>query len=217
MELRFRWQFRLGVAPARLWRYIADTGSLNQAAGLPEWKLRYIPESDGGSHQVGETRYLGWRLRWEEHPFEWVEGREYQVLRVYDNGPIRTFHMAVRLQPIPSGTLLEEIITVEPRWLLMVPGIYWEIGYRSRKRFERVYRKIEQFLERQTETPFPPQIRHALSRDRVEKLRSRLRETEGAEWLPQLLDVLETSPTRNSTACALLHSPTRGVRIVPKS
>ena len=88
---------------------------------------------------------------------------------------------------------MEEIITVEPRWLLMVPGIYWEIGYRSRKRFERVYRKIEQFLERQTETPFPPQIRHALSRDRVEKLRSRLRETEGAEWLPQLLDVLETS------------------------
>jgi len=52
VELRFRWNFTQGVEPDRLWLYIADTGSLNEAAGLPEWKLQYIPKDGGGSRQA---------------------------------------------------------------------------------------------------------------------------------------------------------------------
>jgi hypothetical protein len=138
MELRFQWKFPLGVEPDRLWRYIADTRSLNEAAGLSEWKLRYIPEDDGGFRQVGETRHMGWRLTWDEHPFEWIEGQRYEVLGVYHNGPIRWFRLAVRLSRVEGGSLLEQDITVELRWFLMAPGVRWDLGYRSRKRFERV-------------------------------------------------------------------------------
>jgi hypothetical protein len=53
MLQKFTWKLHLEVEPDRLWRYIADTGRLNQAAGLPEWKLDYVPDEDGGSHQVG--------------------------------------------------------------------------------------------------------------------------------------------------------------------
>jgi hypothetical protein len=154
MKLRFQWKFSLDVEPERLWQYIADTGSLNEAAGLPEWKLQYIPEDDGGSRQVGEARYMDWRLKWGEHPFEWIEDRRFEVLRVYHNGPVRWFRLAVRLSPVDGESLLEQDITVEPRWFLMTSGIYWDLGYRSRKRFERVYRKIDTYLRGQSETQF---------------------------------------------------------------
>ncbi len=192
MELRFQWKFTLGVEPERLWQYIADTGSLNEAAGLPEWKLQYIPEDDGGSRQVGETRYMGWRLKWDEHPFEWIEGRRFEVLRVYHNGPVRWFRLAVRLSPVDGGSLLEQDITVEPRWLLMAPGIYWDLGYRSRNRFKRVYQKIDAYLRGQAETPFRPSHSNPIPRDRVERLERRLQTVDGSEYLPHLLNALET-------------------------
>ena len=192
MELRFHWKFPLSVEPDRLWRYIADTGSLNEAAGLPEWKLQYIPEDDGGSRQVGETRYLGWRLKWDEHPFEWIEGERFDILRVYHNGPLRWFRLAVRLSPAEGGSLLEEDITVAPRWSLVAPAVYWDLGYRSRNRFERVYRNIEADLRGQTQAPFRPRHPIPVPVTRVERLEQRLQDVDGAEYLPFLLDALES-------------------------
>ena len=193
MNLKFVWKVHLKTDPGRLWRYIADTSRLNEAAGLPEWKLSYIPESDGGSHQVGELRYMGWRVRWDEHPFEWIESRQYEVVRSYHNGPLRRFRMAVFLRPENGGTLLEEVITVEPRWLLLVPPIYWEVGWRSRRRFERVYRRIDRFLGGDAGTPFQPVRRRGLSTTRVQTLGGLLRDADGAESLPHLLRALENS------------------------
>src|SRR5215510_14458568 len=99
MNLTFDWEIMLETPPDRLWRYIADTNRLNQYAGLPEAKFRYVPDAGGGSRQVGETRYMGVTLRWDEHPFQWIEGRSYEVVRGYHGGPIRTFHTAVTLRP----------------------------------------------------------------------------------------------------------------------
>ena len=96
MNLKFVWKIPINAPPDKLWRYIADTNRINQYAGLPEFTFRYIPEPDGGSSQVGETRYMGWRLRWDEHPFEWIEGRYYEIVRAYHNGPIRQFHTGTR-------------------------------------------------------------------------------------------------------------------------
>ena len=192
MELRFQWTFRLDVEPDRLWQYIADTGSLNEAAGLPEWKLQYIPENDGGSRQTAEMRYMGWRIRWDEHPFEWVEGRSYEVLRVYHNGPVRSFRLAVQLSPLDGGSLLVENMVVEPRWLVLAPVIYWDLGYHSRKRFGRVYRKIENYLKGQTEAPFRVRHPNAVADDRLHRLEKRLNGVEGGAYLPHLLNALKT-------------------------
>ena len=192
MLQKFTWKLHLEVEPDRLWRYIADTSRLNQAAGLPEWKLDYVPEEDGGSHQVGQLRYMGWLLRWDEHPFEWVEGRHYEVTRVYLNGPMRRFNLAVFLTPDNGGTLLEEVITVEPRWFVLAPAIYWEVGYRSRRRFERVYRRIEQYLGGQIETPFEPAVDRPIPERIVDKLGLNLAGSPCVQWLPHLLKALET-------------------------
>ena len=123
MKLQFVWKIPIGAPPDRLWRYIADTNRLNQYAGMPEFKFRYIPEPDGGSRQEGETRYMGWLLRWDEHPFEWIEGRYYEIVRTYHNGPVREFRTAVTLHPNNGGSIVEQKIECEPRWFFAIPAL----------------------------------------------------------------------------------------------
>ena len=194
MRLKFKWEIQLDVKPDQLWPYVADTNSLNKAAGLSEWKLRYVSDPDGGSRQVGETRHMGWKMNWDERPFQWIEGREYSVVRTYHNGPVRRFDMAVVLTPAGDGTRLVETLIIEPRWLLMAPAVYFEVQFRSRKRFERVYRRIEQHLKGEAATPFLPRIRPHIGPERVERLRSKLSGGTGTNYLPQLIDAVTRSP-----------------------
>jgi len=194
MHLTFLWKIPIDAPPDRLWRYIADTNRLNQYAGLPEFKFQYIPEQDGGSRQVGETRYMGWRLRWDEHPFQWVEGRYYELVRTYHNGPIRKFHTAVTLHDNKSGTVVEQRIECEPRWFFAIPAIYWEIGVSSQRRFRQAYRKIEEFLQGNSATPFVPVPRIAIPAGRIEVIRQRLQNAGGGHWFPRLIDAIETLP-----------------------
>lgn len=200
MNLKFLWKIPIDAPPEKLWRYIADTNRINQYAGLPEFTFRYVPEADGGSRQVGETRYMGWRLQWDEHPFEWIEGRYYEIVREYHNGPIRKFHTAVTLRPDNGGSLVEQTITCEPRWVFAVPAIYFEIGLSSRRRFQAAYRKVEQFLKGNSDSPFVPVPRTAIPPERLEVIRQRLAGAAGREWLPRLIDAIETLPDEDLDA-----------------
>jgi len=194
MRVKFVWKIPIDASPDRLWRYIADTNRLNQYAGLPEFTFRYVPEPDGGSHQIGETRYMGWRLRWDEHPFEWIEGQYYEVVRTYHNGPIKEFHTAVTLRPQNGGTLVEQTITCTPRWFFVIPAIYWEVGFVSKRRFRAAYRKIENFLKGGSESAFEPVPRQAIPPGRLLTIRERLKNVSGGEWLPKLIEAIETYP-----------------------
>ena len=194
MNLTFDWKIPLETPPDRLWRYIADTNRLNQYAGLPEATFRYVPEDDGGSRQVGETRYMGWKLRWDEHPFEWIEGRYYEVVREYHSGPIRRFHTAVTLHPNDGGTLVQQKVTCQPRWWFAVPAIAWEIGVISQRRFRTAYRKIDGVLRGQAEPSFLPIPRVAIPSGRLDAIRGRLAEAAGRSWLPRLIEAIETMP-----------------------
>ena len=192
MKVRFVWKTTLEAAPDAIWRYVADTNRINQYAGLPEFTFRYVPEPDGGSRQIGETRYMGWRMQWEEHPFEWIEGQYFKVIRSYLNGPIREFHTAVRLTPQGEGTVLEQTIECEPRWIFTVPALWWEVGVTSKRRFTAAYRKIDQFLRGESDSPMEPVIRQAVPEGRVEIIRRKLEKAAGAQHLPRLIQDIET-------------------------
>jgi adenylate cyclase len=194
MSLRFAWKIPIDAPPEKLWRYIADTNRINQYAGLPEFTFRYVPEPDGGSRQIGETRYMGWRLQWDERPFEWIEGRYYEIVREYHNGPVRRFHTAVSVHPSNGGSIVDQVITCEPRWFFAVPAIYYEIGYSARRRFQSAYRKIEKFLQGDSDSPFIPVPRIAIPPGRVESIRQRLASAPGRQWLPRLIEAIETLP-----------------------
>src|SRR5262249_39857535 len=137
---------------------------------------------------------MGWRLHWDEHPFEWIEGRYYEVVRTYHNGPIRKFHTAVFLRRNNGGSIVEQTIDCKARWPFAMPAVYWEIGVSSRKRFREAYRKIEQFLQGRADAPFVPVPRTAISPGRVEVIRERLKNAAGREWLPRLVESIETLP-----------------------
>jgi adenylate cyclase len=192
MKIRFTWKLTLEAAPDRLWRYVADTNRLNQYAGLPEFTFHYVPEPDGGSRQIGETRYMGWGLQWEEHPFEWIEGRYFKVIRSYLNGPMREFRTSVRLTPRGEGTFLEQTLECEPRWIIALPAIWWEIGVTSKRRFVAAYRKIDQFLKGESDSPLAPMVRQAIPAGRVDIIRARLETAAAAPHLPRLIQDIET-------------------------
>lgn len=192
MTARFVWKLRLEATPDKLWQYVADTNRINQYAGLPEHTFRYIPEPDGGSRQIGETRVMGWRLQWEEFPFEWIEGQYFKVIRSYQNGPIREFQTSLRLTPQRDGTLLEQTIEAEPRWFFALPLIWWEIGVTSKRRFMAAYRKIDQYLQGQSDAPLAPVAREAIPTGRIDIIRGKLEKAAGVQHLSRLIQDIET-------------------------
>jgi len=192
MRARFVWKLVLEATPDRLWQYVADTNRINQYAGLPEFTFHYVPAPDGGSRQIGETRYMGWRLQWEEHPFEWIEGQYFQVIRSYRNGPIREFHTSVRLTPQGGGTLLEQTLDAEPRWIFAMPALWWEVGVTSKRRFMAAYHKIDQFLRHESGSPLEPLTRQAAPAGRIDIIRRRLEKAPGVSHLSRLIQDIET-------------------------
>jgi len=192
MKARFLWRLSLNATPEKLWRYISDTNRINQYAGLPEFTFRYVPESDGGSRQIGETRYMGWRLQWDEHPFEWIEGQYFKVIRSYHNGPIREFRTSVRLTAQGDKTLIEQSLECQARWAFALPAIWWEVGIVSRRRFTAAYRRIEQFLQGQAESPLQPVVRQAIPAGRIDIIRGKLEKAAGGRHLSRLIQDIET-------------------------
>jgi class 3 adenylate cyclase len=192
--MNFKWELRLAVDAGRLWRYVADRNAINEAVGLAEWKLHYVPEADGGSRRVGESRLALWNMRWDEYPFEWVENSHFRIVRRFHNGPLRTLWTGVTLVEDGGTTLLTETVTIEPRSVVFAPALYLEIHYKTRRNFERVYRKIEKYLSGESTAPFEPPPPRPLAIERVEQLESRLTGSDGADWLPRLIGTLEELP-----------------------
>ena len=88
---------------------------------------------------------MGMQLRWEEHPFEWIEGQKLAVEREFSDGPFRTLVSEVELNASKqgAGTALVHRITVQPRGVIGRAAATVEIGIKSRKALDRVYRRID--------------------------------------------------------------------------
>lgn len=111
----YHFEWRLRASPLALWPFVSDTQRLNEAIGLPEWRFTDKP-GQGTIVRDGEMRYLGVPIRWDEKPFEWVEGKELGVERLYANGPLRRLKSRVRLSPDGErGTHLQHSLEFEAR------------------------------------------------------------------------------------------------------
>ncbi len=142
MEYRFTWE--LDASARDLWPLVSDTERLNRAVGLPAVTFTTQPGGPRGARQVGTFRKLGLRATWEEHPFEWVEGRRMGVLREYQQGPVRWLASVVELTPrADGGTTLLHHVRLSPRGLLGRAVMHLEVGIRGRMALDRVYRRID--------------------------------------------------------------------------
>jgi class 3 adenylate cyclase len=142
MQFDFRWE--LDSSPTELWPHVSNTERLNRAIHLPAVEFATTVDKSGATHRTGRIRKMGIEAAWEEHPFEWVEGRRFGVLRECSSGPFKWLLSVVDLEPRPGGgTVLTHRFRIEPAGLLGRSFASVELGVRTRRSLERVYRRID--------------------------------------------------------------------------
>jgi len=90
----------LAAPPERVWPFLADTDRFNRIIGMQEVSYRPIEEEAraGGARFVAETRAAGFKLVYEEFPFEWAHERSFGVRRRMRGGPIESYTWRVTLE-----------------------------------------------------------------------------------------------------------------------
>jgi serine/threonine protein kinase len=117
MSWEFQWE--LESNREQLWEYVSNTDRFNRAMGLPPATFRTETAPGVGVRRFGETHLGPFSLKWEEHPFEWIQGRRFGVLREFSNGPFILFMSITELSDRPEGgTLLKHPFRIEPRGLI---------------------------------------------------------------------------------------------------
>jgi adenylate cyclase len=98
----------LAAPPERVWPLLSDTDRFNRINGTSE--VRYRPIEDGNASSarfVAETRAGGFKLVYEEFPFEWAHQRSFGVHRRMRGGPIESYTWRVTLDrtraPVPGA------------------------------------------------------------------------------------------------------------------
>ncbi|MDA1014681.1 MAG: protein kinase [Planctomycetota bacterium] len=146
MEFKFSWD--LQASPAELWPYASNTDRFNRAMGLPAARFRSEPcPATGGVRRYGETKIASMWIRWEEHPFEWIEGRRFGVLREFSHGPFAWFISTTELSERPTGgTKLTHAFRILPSGWLGRLVTKMQMGRQTQRSLERVYRHIDRIV-----------------------------------------------------------------------
>lgn len=198
--------WNLASAPADLWPLVSNTERLNEAIGLPAVEYRTEHDPVVGTRRFGSFTVSGIKVCWEEHPFEWIEGRRMGVLREFSSGPLKWYMSVVTLEPsADGGTKLSHQLRVESRNLLGRVMTTLKMDREGFRNLQRVYRRMDQSIAgkltaRQGGDPFADptpitraqsaRLSHAIERitqaganaDAANKLESALR-----TWSPQEL------------------------------
>ncbi len=150
-DFHYRWEWPLHSTPEQLWPYVSDTQRFNRAA--VGYAVKAIAEDDEGVQQV-RAHYFA-PLAWDEHPFEWERPYRFGVVRRFRGPFLRDFIVNATLTPEAGGTLLRYEVTARPATLLGLLAIPIQIGLISRRRFERAFRQIDEFLQHPNDARAP--------------------------------------------------------------
>ena len=131
-----------GLAPPAL------AARLQHRAGEPCPRAPRPSLHDARAPQGGVERYAEFRkvvpFAWREHPFEWIEGQRFGVLREFQKGLFHWFLSLVELEPRPGGgTRLTQHIRVLPRGTGGRLMAHFQLGRGGRRALEKVYRRID--------------------------------------------------------------------------
>ncbi|UUO08860.1 protein kinase [Blastopirellula sp. J2-11] len=198
------WEWDFDGQPADLWPLVSNTERINAAVGLPPVEYVNHRDEQGVLHRIGSFRLGFTHLQWEEHPFEWVEGRRLGVLREFKNGPFQWFVSVVEVTPRPTGgSRLTHSVRIAPRGWLGRMIAYIEVHLKGRKPLDRVYRRINEMVTgrlRGSAATDPYESAPKISRTLHKKLdtvRARLAEDmSDTTSLDHLLEFLAESPAQ---------------------
>jgi serine/threonine protein kinase len=149
VEKTFTWD--LLSSPDLLWPLVSNTERLNRAIGLPAVVYTTHIDELGNVRRFGECGLSFTTLKWEEHPFEWIEGRRMGVLREFQRqsffSPFRWFLSRVELEPLPNGgTRLQHSIRIQAHGFVGRKLAQIELQWKAGKSLGRVYRRMDESL-----------------------------------------------------------------------
>lgn len=137
-------EWLLDASPADLWPHVSNTERLNRAIGLPAVEYTTEVDDELGVRRFARVKLAGFAMSWEEHPYEWVEGRRMSILREFDSGPFKWFVSNVELESRPEGgTHLKHDVRILPRNLMGRLLAHVETGAKCRRSLDSVYRRID--------------------------------------------------------------------------
>ncbi len=192
------WEWNLTSPPEQLWPLASNTERINCAVGVPAVEYTTERNAHGALCKFGTFR-MGWaEMKWEEHPFEWVEGRSLGVLREFRKGPFDWFLSIVELIPrAGGGTRLKHTVRIAPRGILGRLLAHIEVNLKGRRALDRIYNRIDMVASGRLKgspalDPFEPPAslrKAALARfdDRSEKIRQAGADGDCTERLVQFL------------------------------
>ena len=186
----FEWE--LESTAEALWPFVSNTDRFNQAAGLPAVTYESTTDPDGRAHKFGQFRLAGLTVKWEEHPFEWIEGQRFSVLREFPAGPFVWFMSTVELAPMPSGkTRLKHLVKIQPRGMIGRMLAQFEVGAKGKRNLNRIYRRIDATVSgRLSASRVTDAFAETTSLKRVQqqRLEQRLEAWAAAGTSPQIVD-----------------------------
>lgn len=192
--MRFEHTWEFVSSPNQMWPFVSNTDRVNHAIGLPA--VTYTTRTDQvyGVQRFAEAKILGQRIRWQEHPYEWIEGRRLSVLREFTHGPFRWFVNIVELQPtLGGGTRIVQTLIVTPRNWLGKQLAKLQLGKKSKSGFGRAYQQIDQYIaqsqfNRADRDPFVG--RTELRSAQRQKLQTRIEQLRQRKLDPLVVDTL---------------------------
>lgn len=97
------WNWQLAVSRTQLWPLLSDTERLNEALGLPCYRLRETIDTEGVRRRYGEYDINDERIRWEELPMEWAAPHWWRWEREHEAGPFERSSATLVLEPTANG------------------------------------------------------------------------------------------------------------------
>lgn len=192
--LKFVHQWDFASSPAELWPFVSNTDRVNHAIGLPSVTYTTNIDPVHGVERFAEAKVSGQKIRWREHPYEWIEGKRLSVLREFTHGPFDWFANVVELAPIAGGgTRITQSLHVLPRgWLgKLIAKI--QLGSKSKENFGKAYGEVDRFLtqNRQRQADQDPFGRRMeLAGNRLAKFTERIARLKAYSLDPLVVDTL---------------------------
>ncbi len=200
VQIDLEWDLK--SSPEELWPFVSNTERLNRAIGLPPVAYRTVHDKSTGMHRFGSFRMAGLSVEWEEHPFEWIEGKRMGVVRDFIKGPFRSLTSVVELERNPhGGSKLRHQIVIVPKGFLGKTLARIDAAFKTPKMLDRVYQRVDAALvRRRQEGPYedafekPERLPRAV-RSRIDQRIQRL-EADGVapEIASRLGEFLATAP-----------------------
>lgn len=166
--------FELSAAPEKIWPLLTDTDRFNRLFGLAPVDYRPNDASDSTARFVAHTRASGFKIIYDEHPYEWTYARKFGVYRRMHGGPVESYRWSCTLEPSPGGSTKADVeFEIRPRRGVMRP-LAWLTARKFVRQLAHLGKIIDEHLERGGAHPYATPASTPVDRARLAEVTARL-------------------------------------------